>query len=108
VVAKQHRIWWQSLPLAIPPANFIVQPQNRGTGNGILLPLSHLLVRDPEAQSLILPSDHYVHDERILAEALDDSFEDLRTHPDHVILLGMKPRGCVSRIVCPQSSGTIA
>jgi mannose-1-phosphate guanylyltransferase len=92
VVAGQHRIWWESLPLAIPPANFIVQPHNRGTGNGILLPLLHLLSRDPDAELLILPSDHYVDQEQVLANALDDMFAQLRTRPEDVILLGVRPR----------------
>ncbi len=92
VVARHHRIWWESLPLAIPPANFIVQPHNRGTGNGILLPLLHLLARDPDAELLILPSDHYVDQEQVLANALDDMFAQLRTRPDDVILLGVRPR----------------
>jgi mannose-1-phosphate guanylyltransferase len=41
----------------------VSQPRNLGTGPGILLPLAHVVAADPEAQVVILPSDHYVRDE---------------------------------------------
>jgi mannose-1-phosphate guanylyltransferase len=59
IVAEQHRRWWQTLQLGIPSANLISQPRNRGTANGILLPLLHIVHRDPQATLLVLPSDHY-------------------------------------------------
>lgn len=43
--------------------DIVAQPTNRGTGPGILLPLSRVFARDPDAQVVILPSDHYVRDE---------------------------------------------
>ena len=51
----------------------IVQPMNRGTANGILLPLLHIEARDPDARIVILPSDHYVRDESILVTALESA-----------------------------------
>lgn len=41
----------------------VAQPGNRGTGPGILLPLTRVFAQDPDAQVVILPSDHYVRDE---------------------------------------------
>ncbi len=38
----------------------LVQPENRGTGPGVLLPLAYVLARDPTARIVIAPSDHYV------------------------------------------------
>jgi mannose-1-phosphate guanylyltransferase len=42
----------------MPKSNIMVQPSNRGTGNGVLLPLIHILARDPAAHIVLLPSDH--------------------------------------------------
>jgi mannose-1-phosphate guanylyltransferase len=49
----------------------IVQPENRDTAAGILLPLTHVLVRDPRATVLIYPSDHFVFPENRFATALE-------------------------------------
>jgi mannose-1-phosphate guanylyltransferase len=56
IVAGQHERWWQSLPNSIPARNIIVQPCNRGTANGILLPLLQIVHRDRDASILVLPS----------------------------------------------------
>jgi len=37
VVAAQHAEWWQDPLWALPAANVIVQPDNRGTALGVLL-----------------------------------------------------------------------
>jgi len=71
VVAEQHRRHWEHAPWSVPPRNIIVQPRNRGTANGILLGVSAILERDPSALVAIVPSDHYVEREDVLALALD-------------------------------------
>jgi mannose-1-phosphate guanylyltransferase len=91
VVAEHHRRWWQSLPLDVPAQNLIVQPRNRGTANGILLPLLHIVHRDPEAGVLVLPSDHYVRNETVLASSLRRAMQELGTEREHLILLGITP-----------------
>ena len=70
VVAEQHRVWWEEALRFMPRRNVIVQPQNRGTAVGLLLPLLHIAQRDPQARVVILPSDHYVRDEAVLARSL--------------------------------------
>ena len=91
ILAEQHRRWWQNLPLGIPPQNVIVQPRNRGTANGILLPLLQIVHRDPQATLLVLPSDHYVRNEEVLATSLRHAMTQLEQHRDHIILLGLTP-----------------
>ena len=39
VVSAAHRFWWQRELSHLPPANVVVQPENRGTAPGVLLPL---------------------------------------------------------------------
>jgi mannose-1-phosphate guanylyltransferase len=69
----------------------IVQSENRGTANGILLPLLHILESDPQAQLVVLPSDHYVRQEPILARALRHAVEQMQWHFDETVLLGLQP-----------------
>lgn len=91
IVAEYHRRWWQPLQLGIPASNLIPQPRNRGTATGILLPLLHIVHRDPEATLLVLPSDHYVRNEDILADSLRAAMLELEHERSHVILLGITP-----------------
>lgn len=91
IVAMQHRVWWNKPLQMLDPLNIIVQPENRGTANGILLPLLHILKRDPEANIVLLPADHYVRDESILENALRKSVAELGKHPDRIVLLGISP-----------------
>ena len=91
VVAEQHRKWWKSTLESLPGGNVIVQPQNRGTANGILLPLLHILARDPTAQIVLLPSDHHVRQEAVLAGALRRAVEQLDWRLDECLLLGLEP-----------------
>src|SRR4051794_221467 len=37
----------------------VSQPLDLGTGPGVLLPLSHVLARDPRATVAVFPSDHH-------------------------------------------------
>jgi mannose-1-phosphate guanylyltransferase len=89
VVAAQHRRWWEPMCSKMPKSNIIVQPRNRGTGNGVLLPLLHILAHDPSAFIVLLPSDHYVRDEPALASTLRLAVGALEDHPDQALLLGM-------------------
>jgi len=91
IVASQHRRLWTEPLRWLPAANVIVQPQNRGTANGILMPLLHILERDPNARILVLPSDHYVRDEPTLSRSLRHAAEQLRWRWDEILMLGITP-----------------
>jgi mannose-1-phosphate guanylyltransferase len=91
VVAEQHARWWRAPLAALPRANVIVQPRNCGTAIGLLLPLLHVLERDSQARIAVLPSDHYVCDEDVLAAALERALAALRQPQHGVLLLGMTP-----------------
>lgn len=91
VVAAQHRRWWHGLLGNLPEQNVIVQPHNRGTAHGILLPLLHILARDPDAHVVLLPADHYVGDEGTLAIALRRAADLARANDRAVYLLGIEP-----------------
>jgi len=92
VVARQHKHWWSADLAGEPRTNIIIQPNNRGTAIGILLPLLHVMARDPDARIVLLPSDHHVRDEHVLAAALQRAVRELDARRDRVLLLGMPPQ----------------
>jgi mannose-1-phosphate guanylyltransferase len=92
VVASDHRRWWEEELEDLPRRNIVVQPLNRGTGVGILLPLLSVLRRDPEARVVILPTDHYLEDEQPLREAMVEGVRAVQADRDRVVLLGMAPQ----------------
>jgi mannose-1-phosphate guanylyltransferase len=94
VVAEQHRRFWEHELSDFPLDNIVVQPRNRGTGAGLLLPLLRLCRhRDAEARVLVLASDHYVGDEHTLRESLDLALNVRGRRAGRLLLLGMTPNG---------------
>jgi len=71
IVAGEHRRFWHGALAEVASENVIVQPRNRGTANGLLLGLSAILERDQDAVVAILPSDHFVEREEVMARALE-------------------------------------
>lgn len=98
VVAEEHRRWWQGALWSLPASNVVVQPRNRGTGNGILLSVLNVLERDPLARIVFLPADHYVRDEAVLARALRGVFKPLSRRPIELVLLGITPEDADSEV----------
>lgn len=90
VVSPTHARHWKTALKSLPSENIVVQPINRGTAIGILLPALRILARDPNARVLILPSDHHVADEAILANAMRSALHSIAEHPLGVALLGIE------------------
>ncbi|MGH9886306.1 MAG: sugar phosphate nucleotidyltransferase, partial [bacterium] len=91
VVSEAHRAFWRDALADVPARNVVVQPANRGTAPGILLPVLHVCREDPAAELLVLPSDHHVEDEATLRRAFVSALRDLRADPGRLILLGITP-----------------
>jgi len=91
VVAAGHRRWWSTSLAQQPGESIIVQPQNRGTGIGVLLALLRLRERDPYANVVLLPADHYLRDEATMAASLQQLADLAAADTDHVYLLGAEP-----------------
>ena len=89
IVAADHQRWWEPSLRSLPQENIIVQPDNRGTAIGILLPLAVILRRDPDATLLVLPSDHFVRNEAILSRAISAAMS--QAQGGEVVLLGIDP-----------------
>jgi mannose-1-phosphate guanylyltransferase len=93
VVSADHRRWWEPETSHLPSSNVVVQPCNKGTACGVLLPLYHVAMRDEEALVVVLPSDHYLKDEVVLLRALRSAVDAVRKEPSSVVLLGIEPDG---------------
>ncbi len=107
VVAAEHRCWWAAELADLPEDNIVVQPCNRGTACGVLLPLMHVLLRDPEATVVVLPSDHVVSDEVTLLDAVATAIEHVDDEPERLVLLGLLAEGPDTGLgfICPDDSG---
>jgi mannose-1-phosphate guanylyltransferase len=74
-------------------AQSVVQPSNRGTAVGLMLPLCHVLARDPGARVLVVPSDHVIKDERPFRDAVRRAFRAAAAAPAGVVLAGAEATG---------------
>jgi len=89
VVSSAHRAWWQAELADIPPKNVVIQPCDRGTACGVLLPLITILHRDPEARVLVSPSDHYVRNEDTLVRSMTRALTCVEERPERLLVLGI-------------------
>lgn len=89
VVSASHERWWRT---ELPGGRgVVVQPGNRGTAVGLLVPLLAILERDPDARVWVLPSDHWVRDEETLARCARAAFARTDAEPDRIVLMGIEP-----------------
>lgn len=79
-----------------PKGTVIVQPQNKDTAPGLLLPLTYLHRRSPGALVAVFPSDHHVESDRVFMEHVETAFRIVERHRELIVLLGVKPD-------CPES-----
>jgi mannose-1-phosphate guanylyltransferase len=91
VVAAEHRRWWEVELADMSHDNLIVQPMNRGTAAGILLPLFAVLERSPTATVVILPTDHFVAEENRLHDAMLGAVDSVKRRDAELLLLGVAP-----------------
>ncbi len=69
----------------------IVQPANRDTAAGILLPLTYVREHDAEGTVVLYPADHFVYPEEAFAEVVRQAALAVELMPERIILLGVKP-----------------
>jgi len=91
VVAEEHHEWWKHDLAALPQSNIVVQPRNRGTAPGMLLPLLAIAERDPDAKVVVLPSDHFFENEALAVDAVRVAYHGLDVERESVVLLGITP-----------------
>lgn len=74
-----------------PTEQLLIQPSNRETAPGLLLPLLAIRARDPRATVAIFPSDHFILEESVFMGHVEEAVRFLADHPSLVLLLGIPP-----------------
>ena len=69
----------------------LVQPSNRGTSAGLLWPIYWIHRFDPEALVVVLPSDHYVLEERLFMAHVSGVAGFVRENPQWLVGVGARP-----------------
>jgi len=111
VVREQHSAYWPCAFADLPRRNILVQPENRGTAAGVMRALVEIQSREfTKVPVVLLPSDHYVEDERVLRDALGAAIGHACHGDPPVVLLGISPTGQESGYgwIVPESSGALA
>ncbi|HKA04946.1 MAG TPA: sugar phosphate nucleotidyltransferase, partial [Acidimicrobiales bacterium] len=67
----------------------LLQPHDRGTAAGVLLPAHWIGARDPEATMAVFPSDHFVLEEERFVEVVDAVSGFVARHPSWIVVLGV-------------------
>jgi mannose-1-phosphate guanylyltransferase len=75
-----------------PSDTVILQPENKETGPGILLPLMHLYKRCPEAVVALFPSDHFILEEERFMDYVAIAAQAVARNPDRIVLLATEAR----------------
>jgi len=93
VIAREHlRFAEVRRQIAARPQEcIIVQPENKDTLPGILLPLMHLHKRNPAAVVTIFPSDHFILEEVVFMQHVEQAFRIVESDGGRMVLLGMEP-----------------
>jgi mannose-1-phosphate guanylyltransferase len=91
VLTRKHEPYYRYLAGELAPDRLVVQPENRGTGPGIVYSLLKLDNLAGDVPLAIFPSDHYISDDQIFVAYVDSAFEITRLRPDLVVLLGIEP-----------------
>jgi len=90
IVRAEHRELAEAQLAAAPGAGLVVQPSDRGTAAGILLPVLHVHHRDPEAIVIIVPSDHAILDVGLFHAGLREACRAVERHPELIVVGGVE------------------
>ena len=93
VAARHHQpeVWHQldGRPVGL----VLLQPQNRDTAAGVFLPLTYVLARDPDANVVVYPSDHFIFPEDWFVWAVERAARGSRLLGGRPVLLAARPDG---------------
>jgi mannose-1-phosphate guanylyltransferase len=89
VLSRQHARFYQPFSCNVGDDNLVVQPRNRGTAAAILYALFCLIRRGRRGTVAILPSDHYVGDDRRFMLHVEAASSVAAALPERLLLLGI-------------------
>jgi len=93
VIAKEHLKFEEvrRQMASRPRKSVVLQPENKDTAPGLLLPLMHLYKRYPEATVAVFPSDHFILEEYLFMRHVDSAFQMVESDGSRIVLLGTEP-----------------
>ena len=74
-----------------PKVGITVQPVNRDTGMGLLLPLAQLYQRQPDSTVAVFPSDHFIEEEELFLNHVKAACDFVERENSKIVLLGIPP-----------------
>lgn len=77
--------------LSRAPGTVVIQPANKETGPGILLPLMHVYKNYPGATVAVFPSDHFIVEEDLFMDHVEIAFRAVERNSSSLVLLGTQP-----------------
>jgi len=96
IVVNQHHLAHAEVRRQLsgrPRGTVVVQPENKETGPGLILPLLHVYRRYPDSTVTIFPSDHFIVGEEHFMAHVDLACQEVEQHPSFVVMLGIEPSG---------------
>jgi mannose-1-phosphate guanylyltransferase len=91
VVSQQHHAGWLAPEVgAHRGLTLLLQPENRDTAAGVLLPVYWIAAREPEATVVVYPSDHFVLEGAAFLSHVAEVVEFVDRQRDGIILLGAR------------------
>lgn len=93
VTLRSHAPYFAEQWAGPAPPHMLVQPADRGTAAGILLPVHWIARQDPGATVAVFPSDHFVSEPAMFMAHIVQIAAWVDEHPDRLVLLGAYATG---------------
>lgn len=93
VIAKGHLQYNEARrqTASRPQECIIVQPEDKDTGPGVLLPLLYMYKRSPDATVALFPADHFILEEDLFRQHVERAFQIVESNSARIVLLGTEP-----------------
>lgn len=91
VATRAHERFFANALSGLDVAKILVQPLDRGTAAGILLPIHWISWRDPKATVAVFPSDHFVAQDAVFMSHIHEVAGFTEHHPGRIFLVGARP-----------------
>jgi mannose-1-phosphate guanylyltransferase len=82
VLTRTHEPYYARLVADVSTRQLVIQPANLDTAPSILYSLLRLSMRSPAASVALIPSDHYVSDNRLFMHYVDLAFRAVNSQRD--------------------------
>ncbi|MDP2715474.1 sugar phosphate nucleotidyltransferase [Rheinheimera sp.] len=92
VSVAEQAVYFDEMDINSIPGTVLYQPDSNGTAAAIYLALAHILAIEPEANVIIMPSDHFIFPESHFVTLAATALSAAAVDTKHLILLGAEAR----------------